>query len=256
MPTAQKERIIEQTRALCEKAQAMFFADYRGLKVHEMQALRAGLRAKGAELHVVKNTLFRRAAGDAIQHLPDELHNGPTAIAFVFENEAECAKALVEFTKVSKALEVKGGFLGGKAMSGAEVIELSKLPPREVLIAQVIGAIAAPLTNLVGVIEALYADPIRTIAAVADQVAEGAPPAPSKEASSENVSEAESGQEAPVAEAEAQATSAASEPAEASVEAASPAADDSQPPQADTPDSAEAPSPSEAADSATDSNTE
>jgi len=255
MPTAQKERIIEQTRALYEKAQAMFFADYRGLKVHEMQALRAGLRAKGAELHVVKNTLFRLAAGDAIQHLPDELHNGPTAIAFVFENEAECAKALVEFTKVSKALEVKGGFLGGKAMSGAEVIELSKLPPREVLIAQVIGAIAAPLTNLVGVIEALYADPIRTIAAVADKVGEGAP-APAREASSEGGSEPEGGQEPPAAEAQSEATPEAAEAAEASVEPASPAAEDSQPSQADTLDSAEAPSPSEAADSATDSSTE
>lgn len=173
MPTAQKERVIEQTRALYEKAQGLFFADYRGLKVHEMQALRAGLRAKGAELHVVKNTLFRRAAGEAIALLPEEFHNGPTAIAFVFENEAECAKALVDFTKTSKALEVKGGFLGGKAMTGAQVVELAKLPPRDVLIAQVIGAIAAPLTNLIGVIDALYADPIRTIAAVADKVAEG-----------------------------------------------------------------------------------
>jgi large subunit ribosomal protein L10 len=65
-------------------------------------------------------------------------------------------------------MEIKGALLGGKPMNAAQVASFSKLPPRDVLIAQVIGTIAAPLSNLVGVVEALYADPIRTIGAVAD----------------------------------------------------------------------------------------
>lgn len=189
MPTPQKERVIEQTRDWYSRSVGVVFADYRGLSVKEMQSLRKQLRKSGGEIHVVKNTLFRLAAGpEVVESLSDEMHNGTTAIAFLFENEGECAKVLVDYAASSKKLAVKGGIFGGKAFDARSVEAISKLPPRDVLIAQVIGAIAAPLTNLVGVIEALYADPIRVIGAVADKVAEGSPapataePAPAAEA--------------------------------------------------------------------------
>lgn len=196
MPTAQqtptrskpypkgKANVIDNATEWYSKSAGVIFTDYRGLSVKQVQTLRASLKAKGGEIHVVKNTLFRRAAGEeVVAQLPAELHNGPTAIAFIYENESECAKVLTDFATSSKKLEVKGGYFGGKAMTAKQVEALGKLPPREVLIAQVIGAIAAPLSNLVGVIEALYADPIRVIGAVADKVAEGAPaPAPAAKA--------------------------------------------------------------------------
>lgn len=175
MPTAEKERTIEQAKEWYSKSLGVVFTDYRGLKVKEMQQLRSDLRKKGGELHVIKNTLFRVAAGDDTANMPDALHNGTTAVAFVFENESACAKALFDYAKASKRLVVKGGFFSGKALTGKQVEALSELPPRDVLIAQVIGAVAAPLTNLVGGIEALYADPIRVIGAVADKVAEANP---------------------------------------------------------------------------------
>lgn len=175
MPTAQKEQTIQQAKEWYSQSLGFVFTDYRGLKVKEMQDLRRELRAKGGEIHVVKNTLFRLAAGDEIEKMPAELHSGPTAVAFVFSNESECAKVLVDYAASSKKLVVKGGFFGGKAFDTKGVEALAKLPPRDVLIAQVIGAIAAPLSNLVGVVEALYADPIRVIGAVADKVAEGSP---------------------------------------------------------------------------------
>lgn len=201
MPTAQKAKTIEQAKDWYARSAGVVFTDYRGLKVKEFQKLRSELAAKGAEIHVIKNTLFRIAAGDDAALLPDELHNGPTAVAFIYENETENAKVLVEYAKASKTFEVKGGFIGGKVLSAQQVEELSKLPPREVLIAQVIGAIAAPLTHLVGVIEALYADPIRVIGAVADKVAEGSP-LPVAEAQTEAPAQAE---EAPAAEVTAEA---------------------------------------------------
>jgi|SRR5579862_9816854 len=183
MPTAEKERTIEQAREWYSKSSGIVFTDYKGLQVKEMQALRKDLRKKGAEIHVLKNTLFRIAAGDDATKLSDDLHNGTTAFAFVFENEADVAKALLDYARTSKKLVVKGGFFGGKALTSKEVEQLSQLPPRDVLLAQVIGAIAAPLTTLIGTIEALYADPIRTIGAVADKVAESSPtPAPKAEA--------------------------------------------------------------------------
>jgi large subunit ribosomal protein L10 len=175
MPTAEKARTIEQAKEWYAKSTGVVFTDYRGLKVKELQALRADLRKKGGEIHVLKNTLFLIAAGEDTAKLPADLHNGTTAFAFVYENEAEVAKALLDYAKSSKKLVVKGGFFGGKAIDAKGVETLSQLPPKEVLISQVIGLIASPLSNLVGVIEALYADPIRVIGAVADKVAEGSP---------------------------------------------------------------------------------
>jgi len=183
MPTAEKSRTIEQAKDWYAKASGIVFTDYKGLKVKELQELRANLRSKGGELHVLKNTLFRIAAGDDSAKLPADLHNGTTAFTFVFENEAEVSKALLDYAKTSKKLIVKGGFFGGKAFNAAEVQALSELPPKDVLISMVIGLIASPISNLVGTVEALYADPIRVIGAVADKVAEGSPlPAATEEA--------------------------------------------------------------------------
>lgn len=172
MPTAEKAQVIEQAKEWYAKSSGVVFTDYRGLGVKDLQALRSDLRKKGAELHIVKNTLFRQAAGDDAKNLPSDLHNGTTAFAFVFENESVIAKTLLDYARTSKKLIVKGGFFGGKALTAQEVESLSNLPSREILLAQVIGTIAAPLSNLVGVVEALYAETIRTIGAVADKAAE------------------------------------------------------------------------------------
>lgn len=230
MPTAEKAQTIEQAKEWYARATGVVFADYRGLKVKEFQQLRKELAKKGGEIHVIKNTLFRVAAGDDISSIPEEMHSGPTAVTFVFENESACAKTLMDFAISSKRMSVKGGFFGGRAMDSKQVEQLSKLPPRDVLISQVIGAIAAPISNLVSVIEALYADPIRVIGAVADKVAEASPkpaaPAPApvetpvaEEAAVEAAPEAEEvtaevAAEEPAAEAiEVPAEAAAEEPA-------------------------------------------
>jgi large subunit ribosomal protein L10 len=201
MPTEQKARTIEQTKAKYQRAAGVLFTEYRGLKVSQLQALRRELQEKGGEFHVVKNTLFKIAAGDDAAVLPESLTSGPTGIAFIYENEPACAKALLDFSRTNKALVVKGALIGGKAFDDKQVEALSKLPSKEVLIAQVIGAIAAPLSNLVGVIEALYADPIRVIGAVADKVAEGSPVPAKKEDAPASPEPAEApAEEAPVAE--------------------------------------------------------
>lgn len=206
-----KGATIESAKEWYSKAAGVVFTDYRGLTVKEVQQLRRELRKKGAEIHVLKNTLFRIAAGSDADNMPYDLHNGPTAVAFVYENESECAKAIVDFANSSKKLTVKGGFFGGKAFSAKEIEALSKLPTRDVLISQVIGTIAAPLANLIGTVEALYADPIRVIGAVADKVAEGSPlPEPNTAAPVTASSEEDS---APTAEATAEAPTSAEESA-------------------------------------------
>lgn len=253
MPTAQKERVIEQAKEWYGKSVGLVFTDYRGLKVKELQQLRKSLAAKGGEIHVIKNTLFRLAAGEDASKFPAELHNGPTAVAFVYQNESEVAKALVDFEKQTKTLSVKGGYFGGKIFDAKGVEALSKLPPRDVLIAQVIGTIAAPLTNLVSVIEALYAGPIRTIGAVADKVAESSPipsPAPKEEAPA-SAAEAAAPEAAPAAE-----ETPVAEAAPAAEEAAAPespapeASAEEAPAQEESSSAEEAPAPAEEPESA------
>jgi large subunit ribosomal protein L10 len=229
MPTAEKAETIEQAKEWYSKSTGVVFTDYRGLKVKELQALRSDLRKKGADFHVLKNTLFRIAAGDDAAKLSDDLHNGTTAFAFVYENETDVTKALLEYARTSKKLVVKGGFFGGKALTSKEVEQLSQLPPRDVLLSQVIGAIAAPLTSLIGTIEALYADPIRVIGAVADKVAEANPiPAPKAEAPVEAVAAEPVATEAaePVPEAEAAASELAAEAVPEPPTAETPAAEE------------------------------
>ena len=175
MPTAAKVKQVDEIKERYEKASGVIFTEYRGLTVPAIQKLRRSLAEKGADYSVVKNTLFRRAAGDDAEKLPEDLTSGPTAVAFVYEYQSATAKALFDFIKENKAFVVKGAFLDGRVYDGAQIEALSKLPPREVLIAQVIGVIAAPLSNLVGVVQEIYAAPIRAIGAVADKAADGAP---------------------------------------------------------------------------------
>jgi len=200
MPTAEKAQTIEQAKDWYAKSAGVIFSDYRGLKVQEIQQLRKDLRKKGGEIHVLKNTLFRKAAGDDVEKLPADLHNGPTAVTFVFENESDCAKALLDYAKTNKKLIIKGGFFGGRALNAKEVEAFAALPPRDVLIAQVIGTIVAPLSQLVGTIEALYADPIRVIGAVADKVAEGSPIPAAKAEEPATAAEAPAAEAAPAEE--------------------------------------------------------
>ncbi len=189
MPTAAKAQIIDQTKEKFEQATGVFLTEYRGLTVQEMQTLRASLREKGGELTVIKNTLFRKALGETADALTEELGSGPTAFAFVYENETDCAKILMDYTKTNKSFVVKGGLLNGKIMDAKAVEDFSKLPPRDQLIAMVIGAVAAPLSTLVGTVEAIYAQPIRVIGAVADKVAEGGGPVAAESAPSAPASE-------------------------------------------------------------------
>jgi large subunit ribosomal protein L10 len=220
MPTAAKVKQVEQIKERYERANGVIFTEYRGLTVPALQKLRRNLAEQGAEYSVVKNTLFKRAAGDDAEKFPEELMSGPTAVAFVYQDETATSKALYDFIKEQKALVVKGGFIDGKLYDGPQMEALSKLPPKDVLIAQVIGVIAAPLTNLVGVIQEIYAAPIRAIGAVADKAADGAP-APEPAASEAPASEAApepAAAEAPASEAAPESEPTAEAPAEATTE--------------------------------------
>ncbi|MCS6950515.1 MAG: 50S ribosomal protein L10 [Armatimonadota bacterium] len=168
-PNPQKVAQVEQLRQWLSTSKGVIFTDYRGLNVSQITQLRRQLRQNQAEYHVVKNTLFRLATKGIIQDNLDDILQGPTAVAFIQGDEAAAAKALSDATRELRVLTIKGAVLGGRVYSAEVVQQLAKLPPREVLIAQVLGGLQAPITGLVGTLQGILRDFVYTIQAIADK---------------------------------------------------------------------------------------
>jgi large subunit ribosomal protein L10 len=164
----QKERVVERLTAQMRDAPAMIVADYRGLTVTQVAEVRGSLREAGATFHVAKNTLAKRAAEQAERPDLVELLVGPTAIAFVAEDPAAAAKKLSELARQTRVLEVRGAIMDGQKLTADEVRRLGELPPKDVLQAQVVGAIAGPLQGAYNVLAA----PLREFLVVLDQYIE------------------------------------------------------------------------------------
>ena len=151
MKREEKARVIEE---LAEKLRggSAVLVDYQGMDVAQSTQLRARSREAGVEFVVAKNTLTRRAAGEAGVEDLSEYLVGPTALAFS-EDPVASAKLMAEFADQVESFALKGGLLeGGRVLDEAEVVALSRLPGREQLLAQVVGGISSPLTGLVNVL--------------------------------------------------------------------------------------------------------
>jgi large subunit ribosomal protein L10 len=161
-----KERAIAELASRLKETETLIVTDYRGLTTSELAGLRAQLRNSGARFSVVKNTLARRAAKEAGATNLLELLEGPTAIAFL-ESDGDpvgVAKILSDTAKATKILSVRGGVLQGSQIRAEQIADLAKLPPTEVLRAQLVGAIAAAPTAIVG----LFTAPLRDLVGVLD----------------------------------------------------------------------------------------
>ena len=149
----EKQVTVQELVEKLGQAKGAVLTDYRGISVVKMTELRRQLRQSGIEFKVVKNTLTKRAARELGIADLDQYLEGPTAIAYSLIDPVAPAKSISEFIKIGKVLEIKAGLLEGKVISAAGVQALADLPPREVLIAQVVGAIAAPLSGFLRVLQ-------------------------------------------------------------------------------------------------------
>jgi large subunit ribosomal protein L10 len=212
MHKSEKERVIAELTERLRVSQTLIVADYRGLTMPEIDGLRGELLKHGARFSVVKNTLTRRAAEAAGADAVLAMLEGPTAIAFL-ESEGDpvaVAKALSDAVRTTKILVIRGGVLDGKTISAEDVDNLAKLPPTDVLRAQLVSAIAAPLSTVVGIFTAPLRDLVGVIDARIEQLkeqgddtAEAAPAAePEPEAVAEPEAEPEPEAEQPEAEVE------------------------------------------------------
>jgi large subunit ribosomal protein L10 len=177
MPRQEK---VEQVELLTEKlksAKAAVLTDYRGLTVSQLQDLRGRLRAQEVEYRVVKNTLARRAAVESGHEEFQDLMKGPVAIAFGYGDLSSPAKVLGEFTRQTRIrLDIVGGLIEGRVMAPDQVRQTADLPPREVLLAQLLGTLQSPIAQLVGTIQAPVQQLIGLLEAYKDKL-EGGPQA-------------------------------------------------------------------------------
>jgi large subunit ribosomal protein L10 len=154
-PRPEKVAVVDEVKERFERADAALLTEYRGLNVKALADLRRQLRPVGAEYKVYKNTLVRFAAREAGAGELDELLVGPTAIAFVEGDAAAAAKTLRDYARTNPTLVVKGGLLGTKILTAADVAALADLPSREVVLARLAGALQAPLVKMAGLLQAL-----------------------------------------------------------------------------------------------------
>ena len=166
MNKSEKEQVVAELAERLRTSDTLIVTDYRGLTMPQIDALRGELLKHGARFTVVKNTLTRRAAEVAgTDHLLAMLE-GPTAIAFVESDgdPAAVAKALAAAAQEPQVIELRGGVMQGRPITGAEVETLAKLPSLDVLRSQVLGAITAPVTTIV----ALFNAPLQNLIGLID----------------------------------------------------------------------------------------
>jgi large subunit ribosomal protein L10 len=177
MQKHEKEQMVAELTERLRTAETLIVADYRGLTNAEIDGLRTKLLEHGARFAVVKNTLTRRAAEAAGADAVLALLEGPSAIAFVESggDPVAVAKALGDTARETKVLAIRGGVLEGAAMSADEVESLGKLPPAEVLRAQLLGAIVSPLTTVVMLVTTPLRDLVGLIDARIEQLGVASP---------------------------------------------------------------------------------
>jgi len=201
---------VEDIKSRFDAADAVFLTEFAGLTVAEQQALRRGLRAGETEYKVLKMSLTRRAIADLDNSAElDELLIGPTALGFTTGDPVTAAKTLKEFAAEHEALRIKGMLLSGEVLAPEKVSELAALDSREVMLSKVAGMLAAPMTNMAGLMAAFTRNAASMFMQLRDRLAEQGDPnaeeAPQAEAPAEaSTEEAAASAEPAVAEAETQ----------------------------------------------------
>jgi large subunit ribosomal protein L10 len=163
-----KAPVIDALADKLSRSSIAIVTDYRGLRVADMQALRRRLRDANVEYQVAKNTLTRFAAERVGKSAMIVDLEGPTAIAFGYDDPVLAAKAMQDYARTSRILTVKGGILGERRLSAADLQGLADLPGKPQLQARVIGTIQSPMASLVGAMNGLLSQ----IAYVVDQRAQ------------------------------------------------------------------------------------
>lgn len=150
-----KEAKVAEIKEKLQKAEGVILATYQGLTVEDDTELRKTLREAGVEYKVYKNNLVTLAAKELGFDGLETYLKGPVSIAFGYEDPTAPARILNDFAKTHKKLELKAGLVQGELFDGEKVKQLASIPPKEVLIAKLLGSFKAPLSNLAYLLNAI-----------------------------------------------------------------------------------------------------
>ncbi|HEX2184150.1 MAG TPA: 50S ribosomal protein L10 [Chloroflexota bacterium] len=170
MPTPEKAAALVELTDKVQRAKLMVITDYRGLTVRDLSGLRRQLHEAQVDYTVAKNTLLRLAAKNNGMQGLDDLLEGPTAVAFCYEDIVAPARTLTDFARTTRILNVRGAVLEGKVISADEVNRLATLPAVEQLRAEAVAAIGGPLSAFVGVLNGLLQTLVGTLDARSEQL--------------------------------------------------------------------------------------
>jgi large subunit ribosomal protein L10 len=174
----EKKQIVEDLRSRFQKSQLVILTDFKGLDVASVSDLRRKLKAAGVEYKVVKNTLMARASQDTPVAVMADHFKGPGAVAISYQDPVEPAKILSKFADDSKKLEIRAAVLNGALIDVSGVKALAALPPREVLLGQLLAVMAGVPTSVVRVLAGVPRALVTALSALRDQrQAAEAPPA-------------------------------------------------------------------------------
>lgn len=159
MPTPQKEQVIRETQERIADVRGLYLADFSGLTVDNMTALRKKCREQGVQFRVVKNTLLKRAFNNRGITELDPFLVGNTGVVFSPASEMAPAKILSDFAKEHEHLKVKAAVVDGRLFDAKSIARLATLPSREVLLSQVLSTFIAPMTQFLAAVNAMLATP-------------------------------------------------------------------------------------------------
>jgi large subunit ribosomal protein L10 len=152
----EKESIVKEIKASLDASEFLFLADYRGMGVQKLAELRKVLAEADAEMHVYKNRYLGVALGEERRNELAGSLTGPTGVFTGSGDPTAIAKILVTFKKENELPVLKGGTLNDKVLTDSDIEAMAKIPPREILLSQLVGTVQAPMTSLVGVMNAKY----------------------------------------------------------------------------------------------------
>lgn len=169
MKRAEKKEMVKVLREKVLASKASILTDFTGLKVKDMNKLRSQLRESGSELKVVKNRLAQLAVKDTVAEPLIEFLKGPNALTFGYDDPVLPVKILHDFAKDFPQLKLEAGIIEGRLFSGDEIAELTKIPGKKVLTAQLLGLLNAPTANFVGVLKAVLGNFLGVLNAIKEK---------------------------------------------------------------------------------------
>ena len=169
MDKSQKGNIVRGLQESLDRASGAFLVDYQGLKVEALTKLRHELREANVQFQVIKNRLLLRACEGTDTAVLKEHITGPSALAIMYEDVVKPAKILTNFSQENETLEIKVGQINGKIVDLPEINKLAKLPPREILLSQLLFALSGVPSSFVGVLSQIIRRMVTVLEAIKRQ---------------------------------------------------------------------------------------